>query len=69
MCNSVLPCNMNSLTQRQADGKPIELLCISFFFFFLIKENNELKSIMIVLNSHKPQQESASYQASVEFLF
>lgn len=39
------------------------------FFFFLIKENNELKSIMIVLNSHKPQQESASYQASVEFLF
>lgn len=68
MRNSVLPCNMNSLTQKQADGKPIELLFISSFFF-LIKENNELKSIMIVLNSNKPQQESASYQVSLEFLF
>lgn len=40
------------------------------FISFLNKENNEPKSIIIIiLNSNKPQQESASYQLSLEFLF
>lgn len=69
-----------SLTWSQTDEKPTELLFLSSSFVFLfdffplplIRENNEAKSIIIIiiiLNINKPQWESTSYHLSLEFLF